>query len=96
MKRGKNFLERGTITGGTSATNAMMWVSGAKEDFDQWANRPLGGLRYAPTPLEESFSQTAFGAGLRWTNDYNAAMRVGGVVGAGIVGRYQSRTEVTI
>ena len=31
--------ERGKTTGGTSAINAMMWVRGAKEDFDRWARQ---------------------------------------------------------
>jgi choline dehydrogenase-like flavoprotein len=33
------FLERGKTLGGSSAINAMMWVRGAKEDYDRWSKQ---------------------------------------------------------
>lgn len=43
----RKYLPRGRVVGGSSAMNTMLYVRGAREDYDDWAQRGATGWSYA-------------------------------------------------
>ena len=52
-------LERGKTLGGSSAINYMMWVRGARQDFDRWANEYGCGAEWSYAGVLDSFKRKA-------------------------------------
>jgi choline dehydrogenase len=46
LKRRRIYLPRGKVLGGSSSTNAMVYIRGNPKDFNDWASQGAGGWSY--------------------------------------------------